>query len=238
MTKLINDLAMRFPLSAVIKRIKGRLAYRGLLALCLVAICFVGCKKAKYQPDLNLFPNAGDFFPYTRFLNAEGTVVDLKDWRDRSNVVLFVMRGFAGYVCPYCTKQTAEILQSSQEWKKRRAEVFIVYPGPEESIGEFLDSVQEWQNETTKSPPVPDPELNLFSQVTVLMDVEFKAALSLGLTGDPVIPATFVLDDQGMVKYAYAGGSPSDRPEFSKAFEALDAIEKLRKEAPNDAIMK
>lgn len=229
---------MQFPFSAVIKRIKGRLAFCGFLALCLVAVCFMGCKKATYQPDLNLFPNAGDVFPYTRFLNAEGTVVDLNEWRDRSNVVVFVMRGFADYVCPYCTKQTAEILQASQEWKKRRAEVFIVYPGPEESIDEFLDSVQEWQNETTKSPPVPDLELNLFSQVTVLMDVEFKAVQSLGLSGDPAIPATFVLNDQGMVKYAYAGKSPSDRPEFSKALEVLDEIEKLRKEAPSLEILK
>jgi peroxiredoxin len=159
--------------------------------------------------------------------------VDLNDWRDRSNVVLFVMRGFAGYVCPYCTKQTAEILQSSQDWKRRRAEVFIIYPGPEESIGEFLESVQEWQNETADFPSTPQPELSLFNQVTVLMDVEFKAVQSLGLIGDPAIPATFVLNDQGMVKYAYAGKSPSDRPAFSSALEVLDEIEKTRKAAVN-----
>jgi peroxiredoxin len=139
------------------------------------------------------------------------------------------MRGFAGYVCPYCTKQTAEILQSSQDWQNRRAEVFIVYPGPEESIGQFLESVQEWQTEATGSPPAPKPELSLFNQVTVLMDVEFKAVKSLGLIGDPAIPATFVLNDQGMVKYAYAGKSPSDRPALSSALEALDEIENARK---------
>ena len=61
------------------------------------------------------------------------------------------------------------------------------------------------------------------------MDVDFKVVQSLGLTGAPAIPATFVLNDQGMVKYAYAGKSPSDRPTLAKALEALDEIEKTRK---------
>jgi peroxiredoxin len=49
-------------------------------------------------------------------------------------------------------------------------------------------------------------------------------ARQLGLAGDLAIPSTFVLDEEGIVRWAYVGENIEDRPSAKQILEALEAL--------------
>ncbi len=195
-----------------------------LLAVALV-LTLNACRQA-YSIDSSKFPKVGKPIGYQRFLDKDGEVVDLRDFHGKSNVVLVFMRGFAGYICPYCTQQTAEILRAGSAWKEKNAQVFIVYPGPAEAISDFLDSVKDWALDHPVSPPQPalDSVDDLFQDVQALLDVDLKATEALGIRADLAVPSSFVLDTEGKVRFTYAGKGATDRPDVQAILNALDAM--------------
>jgi peroxiredoxin len=161
-------------------------------------------------------PKVGEPFPYTQFIDGEGQVVDLARATDRKYSVVVFMRGFAGFVCPYCTAQTAELVTRHDEILSAQARLFIAYPGPADSIPRFLDAVRAYiKSGDDVEFPVP-----------LFMDVDLKAVDALGIRRQLARPSTFVLDAEGNLVYAYIGASADDRP-------ALDDILRVLETAPD-----
>ena len=58
----------------------------------------------------------------------------------------------------------------------------------------------------------------------VVLDVGLGAIERLGLRADLAKPATYVLDKEGRVRFAYVGQSPADRPSVKAILCQLSAL--------------
>jgi peroxiredoxin len=152
-------------------------------------------------------------------VDAMGKSVKLSDFRGKP-MVLAVMRGFAGFVCPYCTTQTAQLATRYEEIKAAGAEVVIVYPTKSEEpekIKDFVEACNEILEEEGED-ALPFP---------VLLDPGVKLVTKYNLEGiDLSRPSLFVLDAEGLVRYAYVGKKVSDRPSPDRILEELSALTK------------
>lgn len=194
-------------------------------ATVLLTLVLWGCKRKEAENPVsvkadstlaNLASKVGEPFPYTRFIGHDGQVVDLARTSDRKYSLVVFMRGFSGFVCPNCTAQTAELLDRHGEIMSTQTRLFIVYPGPADTIAKFLDAVRAYmKNDDDSALAVP-----------LLMDVDLKAVDALGIRHQLARPSSFVLDANGTLVYAYVGKSPSDRP-------ALDDILRVLETAPD-----
>jgi peroxiredoxin len=146
-------------------------------------------------------------------VDRDGKVVELTEAADSKQSMLVFMRGFSGFICPYCTRQTAELVKRHDEILATNTELHVVYPGPAETIPEFLDAVRAYMKSE------PDAE----SSLSVLMDVDLKAVDALGIRQNLSQPCTFVLDADGRLVYEYKGNSPADRPSLDEVLRVLEA---------------
>src|SRR5262249_50301898 len=124
------------------------------------------------------------------FVDSKGEKIDLKQYRGKKSVVLVFTRGFANYVCPHCTAQTSRLIGNYPEFVKREAEVLVVFPGPSQHLGEF---VQASQSLASQKP----------MQFPLLLDENLQAVDKLGIRADLAKPSTYIIDKQGQVRYAY-----------------------------------
>lgn len=155
------------------------------------------------------------------FVDSQGRPVDLKQYRGKKNVVLVVTRGFNGYICPYCTAQTSRLIRNYDEFRKRDAEVLVVYPGPSQGVPEFVRAVQ-----AQAGAAIPFP---------LLLDEESRAVDQLQIRADLAKPSTYVLDRQGQVRFAYVGTTVVDRPSVKAVLKQLDALAADRPPAEESA---
>lgn len=146
----------------------------------------------------------------------DGRVAKLSDYRGRP-VLLVFNRGFAGFVCPYCTSYTAQLATRYEEVRALGAELLLVYPTrdtDEVKVVEFTDAVNEaLREEGAAALPFP-----------VFLDRGLAATIRFNLTGDITKPSTFVLDRGGVVRYAYVGNAPDERPAVERVMEELRAV--------------
>ena len=203
----------------------GRLPrFRFVLAAVLVMLLLGGCDRGQVPivpsgrgesleaPSTDV-PTVGELLPYTRFIGRDGEIVDLAASPDGKKSLLVFMRGFSGFVCPYCTAQTAELVRRLEEIHGTNTELHVVFPGPAETIPKFLEAVRAYMKNDTVATP----------SLSVLMDVDLKAVDALGIRQDLARPCTFVLDPDGKLVYKYVGASPSDRPSLDDVLRVLEA---------------
>jgi len=91
--------------------------------------------------------------------------------------------------------------------------VLVVFPGPSERLGEFL--------QTAKGRTPGEPE----RWFQVLLDEECRACDRLGIRDDLAKPSTYILDTQGNVVFAYVGETSTDRPSIKAILTQLDQAE-------------
>src|SRR5262249_40887033 len=84
-------------------------------------------------------------FPLS-YIDLHGQPVDLSKYRGKCKVVLVVLRGMpqseGGQFCPSCLAQTSSLLANREKFAERGAEVLLVYPGPSDRLGEFLETAR------------------------------------------------------------------------------------------------
>jgi peroxiredoxin len=154
----------------------------------------------------------GKPLPQTRFLSAQGEVVELKDRIGQRPVLLVVLRGFSGQVCLYCATQTAALANEIARFRDLGVEVMVIYPGPVESVPAFMDAVQSLRKDP---PPMP-----------LALDVSLLLVRALGIEDDLARPTSIIIDKQGVVRYAYVGETIADRPTVNDLLQAAGRIVK------------
>lgn len=161
---------------------------------------------------------ATDFASVPLSLQAGGTST-LSEMAAGRNLVVVFARGYSGAICPYCSTQTASLISNYAELQKRNAEVVVIYPLEAEKDtfrrAEFMAKVNEL-NAVTKDREPPFP---------FVLDVGLKAVDVLGIRKDLSKPATFILDSEGAVRFAYVGESLADRPSVKAILEQLDQLQ-------------
>jgi peroxiredoxin len=148
------------------------------------------------------------------FVDSDGNPVDLTVYRGKKKVVLIVLRGMpqspGGVFCPSCLAQTSSLFANQAEFAGRQAEVLVVFPGPTDRLGEFLQTAKR------QTPGEPAREFQ------VLLDRECKACDRLGIRDDLAKPSTYILDTKGNLVYAYVGETSTDRPSVKALLAQLD----------------
>jgi len=151
------------------------------------------------------------------FITPEGQERKIEDLAQEKNLVVVVTRGNTTPICPYCSTQTARLITGYQDFVKRGAEIVVVYPvstGSDSArLNEFLTDVRGRLTDARQ--PVPFP---------VLLDVELKGVDRLGIRKDLSKPATYIVDRQGQVRYAYVGEHLADRPATAAILKELDGL--------------
>ncbi|MGH9894689.1 MAG: peroxiredoxin family protein, partial [bacterium] len=162
-------------------------------------------------------PNAGKrrdlvgrSLAHSRFLQDDGEVVDLDDLRGQP-VVLIIMRGFAGAVCLHCSTQMLALVKNLPQFKQRNARVFVVYPGDADTVPVFIESIRAFDS-------------RFRSPFSILLDIDLAAVRAFRIEGNVAKPTTLILDPQGIVRWAYVGRQPSDRPSMELVLRQLDLI--------------
>jgi peroxiredoxin len=203
-----------------------------LLPMLALPFMAIGCNGADAIPQVDMSARAGyatapikddapanatapSDFPKS-FVDAAGNPVDLKTFLGRK-VVLVVLRGIprdeGGAFCPTCLAQAGSLMANKDEFSRRCAEVLVLFPGPTDRIGEFVQTARQ------KTPGEPPLSFRL------LMDQECEACDRLGIRDNLAKPATYLLDTRGRVTYAYVGETSTDRPSVKAVLAQLDAAE-------------
>lgn len=146
-----------------------------------------------------------------RFKDGQGRPFDLRQFRGKKHVVLVITRGFPGYICPYCNAQTSRLIKNYDEFRKRGAEVLVVFPGSMDHLMEFVAAVKAQVGDM----PFPFP---------LLLDEDLRAVDDLGIRGDQAKPSTYIVTKQGQLHFAYVGTSRSDRPSVKVLLRKLDDL--------------
>jgi peroxiredoxin len=156
------------------------------------------------------------------FTDAKGQRVDLSQYRGQKHVVLVVTRGYGAGICLYCATQTSRLVEHYDEFAKRDAEIVVVFPVENPDLETKLDAFVEKTYEKLGQRPQPTP-------FPLLLDVDLAAVDKLGIRQDLAKPATYILDKEGRVCFAYVGETLSDRPSLIVVLEELDRLQAAEK---------
>ena len=160
---------------------------------------YIQASKPDYSSSKQAQAWLGAPLQHPRFLAENGSVLNLQTYQDNKRVLMVVLRGFAGSVCPYCTAQTRALMKRIDDFKSADCEVVFVYPGSPSSIPSFLKSVSALNDTQKKS-------------IRILLDIDLVFIRSLGIEEKLAKPTSIIVDGKGLVQYAYIGKDLADRP--------------------------
>lgn len=147
---------------------------------------------------------------------ADGRETTLKELAGGKRLIVVFTRGFSGSICPYCSTQTSRLIANYGEFQQRNAEVVVIYPLKEDKdrprLDEFLKKANENNGAGAGQPP-PFP---------LVVDLGLKAVDLLALRKDLSKPATYIVEADGAIKFAYVGKSLADRPSVKALLAQLD----------------
>jgi peroxiredoxin len=146
--------------------------------------------------------------------DVDGKTVRLSDELKLGPVVVVVLRGWPGYQCPFCTAQFADLLAHAADFQAAHSEVLVVYPGP-------TDGLREHAAEFRKNRELP-------ADFRLLVDPDYTFSSAHGLRwdapGETVYPATFVLDQDGVVRFAKVSHEHGGRTSAKDILAALASL--------------
>jgi len=159
------------------------------------------------------------------FVTLDQQEKKVSDYIQDQHVVVVVTRGNTDPICPYCSTQVARLIKRHSEIQNQNAEVLVVYPvqiQKEESVHGFLAEANRLLDTKDESP------------FPVLLDVELKGVSALGIQEDLSKPATYIVDRDGAVRFAYVGANRADRPSVDAILKELKAINASNSEAAGE----
>jgi len=132
---------------------------------------------------LGAAPKIGDPAPQFSLPSTKGTSVALKDYADKSKVVLVFYRG---YWWPYCRKQLASLAADYDKFRAVDAEIIAISVDNKDKSRELVDKLK-----------LPFP---------VLSDTEHRVIDAYDLfnpDGKIAKPAVLVIDKKGVVRWTF-----------------------------------
>ncbi len=146
------------------------------------------------------------------FIDTNGQKIDLVDYRGRK-VVFIVLRGFNGGICVYCMAQTKAYCKEGafDEFQNLGVDVLVLFPGTKGKVDEFARAYERAAGEMDIPYKIlrEDPEMGLPKELDILAN-EVSA-----------FPTTLVIDETGVVRFAYVGVDKGDRPSAKMVLDAL-----------------
>jgi len=160
-------------------------------------------------------PKVGDKAADHTLDDVDGKPVRFSEQLKNGPLVVVVLRGWPGYQCPFCTKQVADLLAHAKGFESAKASVMLVYPGPAEGLRAHAGDFRKGRD-------FPSP-------FRLLVDPDYHFAASHGLRwdapGETVYPATFVIDRQGVVRFAQVSHEHGGRVAAQEILDALSSLD-------------
>ncbi len=147
---------------------------------------------------------------------ADGRETTLKELAAGKRLIVVFTRGFSGSICPYCSTQTSRLIANYPEFQKRNTEVVVVYPLKADQDRPKLDDFLKKANENNGAADAEVPPFPL------VVDIGLKAVDVLSLRKDLSKPATYIVEPDGSIRFAYVGKSLADRPSVKALLAQLD----------------
>ena len=157
-------------------------------------------------------PKVGDTATAFELQPLGGTEkVKLADLTKQGPVVLVVLRGYPGYQCPICSRQVGQLLAKAAGFKKKNAQVVMVYPGPSQNL-------QARAKEFVRGKQIPE-----HFQILIDPDYGFTNAYNLRWNAprETAYPATFVIGKDGKIVYANISKGHAGRANAAEVLEAV-----------------
>jgi thioredoxin-dependent peroxiredoxin len=166
---------------------------------------------AATRPAGALPPKVGDSAPDFTLSTLDGNAVHLSKLTAEGPVVLVVLRGWPGYQCPICTRQVGEFIARADDLKAAQARVVLVYPGPADGLADHAKEFVAGKNVPAGFTFVVDPDLKFTSGWGLRWDAPKETAY----------PSTFVVDRQGVVRFALVSKTHGGRAGAADVLKAL-----------------
>jgi|SRR5262245_36412860 len=140
----------------------------------------------------------------------------LSELTSEGNVVLVVLRGWPGYQCPICDRQVHDFIAAASSFSSAKTRLVFAYPGPADDLKAHAVEFKSWKGKQWPSEFlfVLDPNYSLVNAYHLRWDAPKETAY----------PATFVIDRQGVVRFAKVSHTHGDR---TKASDVLAELKKL-----------
>lgn len=159
-------------------------------------------------------PAVGEKVPDFALATLDGKQVALSELRKAGPVVVVELRGWVGYQCPLCTRQVEELIRSAREIREAGANVVMIYPGP-------ADKLKDHASEFVTGKGMPEG-------YHFVLDPDMKFVLSWGLRwaapNETAYPSTFVVDKEGVVRYAKVSTTHGGRAPTAEVIQALAGL--------------
>ena len=152
-------------------------------------------------------------FSDLKFSDKEGVEVQLSEVMTRDYLVLVVTRGWFGGVCFYCASQTSRWARRFNELDAYDAQLVVIFPTETQEETVKIDELtQRIQGGDIPNDEIPFP---------ILLDVNLTSVDQLGIRSELAKPATYIIDREGRVRFAYVGESIADRPSVDSILQQL-----------------
>lgn len=196
--------------------------FRLLLA---VSLCFLGGCGNGIPDDGVRFSEVTASQPITIedfsdlvFTDGDGNSVQLSDVMTQEYLVLVITRGWAGRVCFYCASQTSRWARRFDELEPYDAQLLVIFPTESEADTSRLEDLEK----KIKSGEIPNESVPF----PILLDINLAGVDQLGIRAELAKPATYIVDRQGRVRFAYVGESIADRPTVDSVLKQLGQLKR------------
>ena len=160
----------------------------------------------------------GDKAPDFILKGLDDATVRLSELTAKENVVLVMLRGWPGYQCPICDRQVQEFIGLKPGFAEAKARIVFVYPGPASDLKAHAEEFKKWKGKEWPKEflYVLDPDYNMVNAYGLRWNAPRETAY----------PSTFVLDREGVVRFAKVSQTHGGR---TKAADVLAEVKKLSK---------
>lgn len=154
-----------------------------------------------------------DDFTSLRFSTSEGTKSSIAELSDARFTVLVITRGWSENLCLYCIAQTAQWAGKQQELKKLDSKLLLVFPVATHNDADKLELLHQRVKQDGADIDFP-----------TLLDLDLESVNQLGIQAQLSKPATYIIDREGKVRFAYVGQSIADRPTVDSVISQLEIL--------------
>jgi len=189
-----------------------------LACIAAVVLSFAGCGGSSGSatagndaPAGATSPVLGSKAPDFSLSTLDGKAVHLAELNVRGPVVVVQLRGWVGYQCPLCTKQVGDLVSRAAAFAAAGARVVLVYPGAADQLDANAKEFIAGKGFPDGFDFVTDPGLAFVSAWGLRWNAE----------GETAYPAAYVIDKQGIVKFAKVSDSHGGRASADEILAAL-----------------
>lgn len=156
-------------------------------------------------------PEVGSSAPNFTLKTLDGKSVELKKILAGKPVVIVTLRGWPGYQCPICTRQVQDFAKQADEFSAAKAQVLMVYPGPSAELKAHAEDFLKDKTWPKDFIFVTDPDY-AFTE---------KYGLRWNAPTETAYPSTFIIAQDGKVKYSHISKTHGDRSSATTTLKAL-----------------